>query len=77
MIRTIHNPQPSHPNRESFSLRNMEESIAEITTESAPSGVFRDTFQVINDSNGRGAYNNDGFDKGVCCGGWSISMSEE
>jgi len=38
--RTMHNPQPSHPKKLSFSLRNMEESIAQTTTERAPRGVY-------------------------------------
>jgi hypothetical protein len=37
---TIHKPQPSHPKKLSFSLRNMDDSIAHITTERAPRGVY-------------------------------------
>jgi len=38
--RTIHSPQPSHPKNVRVSLRNIEDRMAEMTTESAPSGVF-------------------------------------
>lgn len=37
--RTMHRAHPSQPKNDSFSLRNIEERIADITTDSAPSGV--------------------------------------
>lgn len=37
--RTIHNPHPSQPKKVSFSLRNIEERIAQMTTDNAPKGV--------------------------------------
>jgi hypothetical protein len=37
--RTIHSPHPSHPKKLNDSLRNIDERIAQTTTESAPRGV--------------------------------------
>lgn len=36
---TIHSPHPNHPKNVSFSLRKMEDRIAQMTTDRAPSGV--------------------------------------
>ena len=38
--RTIQSPHPSQPKNVRVSLRNIEDRMAEMTTESAPSGVF-------------------------------------
>jgi hypothetical protein len=36
---TIHRPQPSHPKNVSFSFKNIEDKMAQMTTDKAPSGV--------------------------------------
>jgi hypothetical protein len=36
----MHSPHPNHPKNVSVSLRNIEERIAQMTTERAPRGVF-------------------------------------
>ena len=36
---TIHSPHPNHPKNVSFSLRKVEDRIAQTTTDRAPSGV--------------------------------------
>ena len=39
MARTIQSVQPIQPKKVSFSLRNSEERMAQMTTDRAPSGV--------------------------------------
>lgn len=41
LILTIHNAHPTQPKKVRFSFKNIEERIAEITTDRAPSGVCR------------------------------------
>ena len=36
---TMHKPHPSHPKKLSFSLRNIDDRMAHMTTERAPRGV--------------------------------------
>lgn len=38
--RTIHSPHPSQPKNVSFSCKNIEERIAQMTTDNAPRGVW-------------------------------------
>lgn len=37
---TIHREQPTHPKNVNFSFRKMEDRTAQMTTDSAPSGVL-------------------------------------
>ena len=38
--RTIHRAHPNHPKNVSFSLRKKDDKMAQMTTDSAPSGVW-------------------------------------
>ena len=63
----IHCPQPIQPNSVSFSFRTKWDNIADMTTESAPRGVFR--YSVKSNGchwtqNGR-SYHNNSFHEGV------------
>ena len=59
---------PSQPKNVNFSLRNIEERMAHITTDRAPRGVYLECEGEKTRLNVDKTHNDDGFDKGICYG---------
>lgn len=61
----IHCAHPIHPKSESFSFKNIDDRIAQMTTDSAPIGVYLESLGDQVQEMGDQTYDDDGFHKGI------------
>jgi hypothetical protein len=59
--------QPSQPKKVRVSLRNIEDKMAQITTDKAPKGVLKEHFNSKKEEKAYATYYDDGLHKSISC----------